>query len=292
MFTVSVPATLANLGPGYDVLGMAVDVRNSFAFEEANSWSADGEEVQLESHLTLRTAKLAASHFGGGIPPLRVTQVESVPRSRGMGSSATARVAGLAAALHFSGMVIPQRDQLEFLAEQEGHPDNVVPAAIGGLTLCGHGANGLRVMRLDAPQLAIGLLVPNHEVSTPEARKILPDVVPHADAVFNVSATAFLIAGLLKGDPEAIASGLEDRLHQPYRAALVGPVQRAFQAARAAGAYGAFVSGSGSTLAAMASDADIAARAAAAMQGVFEGAGRQGRTLVTTPGQFGLQIEA
>jgi homoserine kinase len=291
MFTVTVPATLANLGPGFDVLGLAVGVRNTFAFEPAEAWSAEGTRIEPEAHLTLWTAHRAAAHFGGVIPPLAVRQIEQVPRSRGMGSSATARVAGLAAALHYTGLSIPKRDQLEFLVEQEGHPDNVVPAAVGGLTLCGQDAQGLRVLRLAAPDLAIGLLVPRHEVSTPAAREKLPALVPHADAVHNISATAFLIAGLLKGDAAAIAAGLDDRLHQPYRAELIGPIDEAFAAAREAGAFGACVSGSGSTLAALAPSRAIAGQAARAMQAAFERHHLPGDTRVTQPVQTGLRVE-
>ena len=190
----------------------------------------------------------------------------------GMGSSATARVVGLAAALHFSGIEVPLRDQLTFLADEEGHPDNVVPARVGGLTLCADVDGEVMYRRYEPPAFGIALCIPDHEVQTPAARAILPAEVPHGDAVFNVSRVAFLIAGLLTRDSEAIALGLGDRLHQPYRKALIGPVDEAFAAAREAGALGAFVSGSGSTLAAFVAGSDPTA-VAEAMANVFRSRG-------------------
>lgn len=251
MLELTVPATTANLGPGFDVLGMALAVRNRFRFSESKVWIAQGHPVDPETHLTLATARRAARHFGGTLSPLAVTQREDVPRSRGMGSSATARVAGLEAALHYSGLTVPLEDRLQFLSDQEGHPDNVVPAAVGGLTLCGIVDGALQTLRIDPPELQVALCIPDHEVSTEAARARLPEQVPFADAVYNVSAVAFLLAGLARNDLDAVRLGLRDRLHQPWRAPLIGPVDDAFQAAVGAGALGGFISGSGSTLAAL-----------------------------------------
>jgi len=263
--SLSVPATTANLGPGYDVLGMALSVRNAFRFEAADRFKADGQPIAPSGHLALETAVRAAAHFGGSLPPLAISWREGVPRSRGMGSSATVRVAGLAAALHFTGIEVPLRDQLTFLSDEEGHPDNVVPARVGGFTLSASVGGEVVHRRFDPPALSIALCIPDREVETAASRAILPAMVPREDAVFTVSRVAFLIAGLLANDTEAVARGLFDRLHQPYRKALIGPVDAAFAAAREAGALGAFISGSGSTLAALVSEADpdVVARAMA-----------------------------
>lgn len=281
MLTVSVPATSANLGPGYDVLGLALQVRNRFHFEPADRWLANGLPVDPADHLALHTAVRAAAHFGGSLPPLAITWEEAVPRARGMGSSATARVAGLEAALHVTGLPIPEADRLQFLADEEGHPDNVVPAAVGGLTLCGQRDGRLVHLRFDPPALHVALCIPNHEVPTDEARRRIPATVPHADAVHNVAAVSFLLAGLVAGRTDAIALGLRDRLHQPYRMPLIGPAQAAFDAALAAGALGAFVSGSGSTLAALVQGERARAQAVAeAMAAVFDDG--VGATALTT----------
>ena len=288
MLRVSVPATSANLGPGYDVLGLAVGLRNRFDFSRADRWSAEGEDLDPEDHLALHTAVRAAAHFGATCPPLSVTQDEQIPRARGLGSSATARVAGLAAALHFGHIEVPLDDQLAFLADEEGHPDNAVPARIGGLTLCGLHDGALHTARFDPPDLWVALCIPGHEVQTDAARRLLPESVPHADAVHNVSAVAFLLAGLVSGRTDLIRPGLSDRLHQPYRAPLIGPVDAAFDAANAAGALGAYVSGSGSTLAALVpADGDPQA-VGEAMAGCFDA---PCRVLALRPEPEGVRIE-
>ena len=289
MIAVSVPATLANLGPGFDVLGMAVSLRNRFEFAESSTWADARGPVDPADHLALHTAMRAAACFGGRVPPLRVSQQEEVPRARGLGSSATARVAGLVAGLHFSGLEISLSDQLDFLAEEEGHPDNVVPAAVGGLTLCGHGPSGRVHERFDAPALQVALCIPDREVSTEAARGLLPPTVPLTDAVHNVSSVAFLLAGLVGGRAEAISWGLSDRLHQPYRKDLIGPVDEAFSAAVAAGATGAFVSGSGSTLAAFVAPDRDASAVAQAMASVFVGVDCVSR--VVAPVNEGFRVE-
>jgi len=285
--SVSVPATTANLGPGYDVLGMALSIRNAFHFEEADRFLAGGQPVAPDEHLALATALRAADHFGGRLPPLAITWDEGVPRSRGMGSSATVRVAGLAAALHFTGIEVPLRDQLTFLADAEGHPDNVVPARVGGLTLCADLDGEVLHRRYEPPAFAVALCIPDREVETVAARAILPEKVLRSDAVFNVSRVSFLVAGLLSGDTDAVARGLDDRLHQPYRKALVGPVDDAFAAAMEAGAVGAFISGSGSTVAALVAGPNPAG-VAEAMAEVFRADGVGCDARVATPVAEGL----
>lgn len=269
MLHVAVPATTSNLGPGFDVLGLALGLRNVFSFEPATGWSAHGAPCTPDRHLALHTAVRAAARFGGTLPPLAVTAREAVPRSRGLGSSATARVAGWHAAVHFAGLQVPLDDALQFLADEEGHPDNAVPAMVGGLTLCASEGGRLRHLRFDPPPLRVALCVPGHEVATAEARALLPDAVPRADAVANVASVAFLVAGLVAGRSDAVAVGLADRLHQPYRARLIGPIDAVFAAARAAGALGGFVSGSGSALAALVPAGRDADAVAAAMVAAF-----------------------
>ena len=279
MLHVSVPATLANVGPGFDVLGMAVGLYNHFGFEPSDTWRVEERAVQPREHLALWTAVRAVQHFGGSLSPLRITVNEGVPRARGLGSSATVRVGGLMAGLHFSGVQIPRADQLAFLSAEEGHPDNAVPAAVGGLTLCSQRDGSLHTERFDAPDLQVALCIPSHEVATDAARALLPGSVPLADAVFNVSAVSMLLAGLIGGRPEALRLGLADRLHQP----LIGPVDQAFEAAVAAGAYGAVVSGSGSTLAALVPNHVDVNSVAEAMAKPFRAQGSACRCVATRP---------
>lgn len=233
---IEVPGTLSNLGPGYDVLGLAIDRVNRFVVEE-------GRGENPGSELVLLTAERAAQHFGGVLPAIRITQIEAVPRARGMGSSATARVAGLLAYQHFVGPV-ETAAALAFLAAEEGHPDNVAPALLGGLVVC-----GAHPARLPMAPIGIAVCVPALEVETPAARAALPQRLLHADAVFTLTALGQLLYGLTQGDFEAVRRGVADRVHTPWRAPLIGPVDDCFERARALGGA-PFISGSGSTLAA------------------------------------------
>ncbi len=289
---VSVPGTLSNLGPGYDALGLAVSVTNRFAFRfDAPGFSAEGASVDPEEHLTLATARRAAAAFGVELPALHVRQEEQVPRARGLGSSATARVAGLMAALSLRGAPVPLDEQLAFLCAEEGHPDNVTPALLGGLCVVGFEVERLHHLRLPPPDgLAVALCVPDLEVSTPEARRILPDVVSHRDAAFTAGRMAFLMAGLLAGHHDVLGIGVQDRLHQDHRASLIGPVDEAFAAARAAGAVASFVSGSGSTLAAFVPDGGPIQAVAEAMCGPFRAGGVDATGLAVRPQAHGAVV--
>jgi homoserine kinase len=288
--TVDVPATLSNLGPGYDTLGLAVDLTNTFHLEPAEGWWAEGQRTDPDEHLTLATARRAAERFGGQLRGLAVRQEERVPRARGLGSSATARVAGLWAALRLGGARAPVDEQIAFLSEEEGHPDNVAPALLGGLVAVRTVGGRPHALSLGCPSLSVALCVPDREVSTPLARERLPRQVAHGDAVANLGSLAFLLAGLLRDDPEALALGLDDRLHQPYRAPLIGPVDESLAAAREAGAIGAFVSGSGSTLAAFVAPDGPVQAVAEALARPFRGEGGPGaRALGVRPRATGAR---
>ncbi len=241
---VEVPGTLSNLGAGYDALGLAVDVANTFSI-------VGGPGPRGGSGLVIATAAAAAGRFGGALPTFHVVQDEQVPRSRGLGSSATARVAGLLAWSLLTDRALDSVERpelLSFLAESEGHPDNAWPALLGGLVICAGMAKRLEVHA----DWTVAAIHPDVRVSTPQARAALPATVAHADAVANLRGTALLVSGLLDGDLEAVQRGVTDTLHQAWRAPLIGAdgeVERAFSGASALGAA-PFVSGSGSTLAA------------------------------------------
>jgi len=279
---IHVPATLSNLASGFDVLGMAVRMSNRFRFTQADRWLAGGQACRPQDHLALLTAQRAGEHFGQPCPALAVEWEERVPRSRGLGSSATARVAGLVAWAHAVGAAVDQDGFLDFLADEEGHPDNAAPALVGGLVMATKQDGRYRVKKLPSPNLSVAVVVPEVEVSTDHARGILPEQVPFGDAVYNSSKLAFLVAGLIQGDAESVGLGLKDRLHQPYRGPLIGPVEACFDAAIAAGAMGAFISGSGSTLAAFA-PSNRAAAVAAALGKPFDAVGVANRTFVLEP---------
>jgi homoserine kinase len=239
------------------------------------------------SHALFATVEAAEERFGVRLTHgLHVHQQERVPRSRGLGSSATARVAGLLSWMHYSGRQLALTDALAFLSELEGHPDNVVAAMVGGVAFSTGEAP--LVWRRIAPiaGLKVALCIPARAVQTSEARAVLPPSYDRADVVFNSRRLAFLMHGLMMGDAESLRLGVEDRVHHPYRKGLIGPVDEAIASASAAGAVCGFISGSGSTLAAFVldSDADSVAEALAAP---LRAAGLRCETDVVQPAPVG-----
>jgi homoserine kinase len=254
--TVSVPASTSNLGPGFDCLGLALDLRNELALELRDEAGPavveiDGEGSKTlprdEKNLLVRAARLVLPRSTPGRLDFRA--VNRIPLARGLGSSAAAAVAGLWAAAHLFGTLRRSEDELENLAVSlEGHPDNVAPCVHGGLTasLSGEGA---RASRLNIhPSLSAVVCVPAFELETRKARAVLPKKVPLEDAVFNASRALLLARALETGRTGQLAVLMQDRLHQPYRARLVPGLPEALAAALKAGAAGAALSGSGPTV--------------------------------------------
>ncbi len=225
-----------------------------------------------DDNLMLRSAAELARRAGRALPPLAWRAHHDVPLARGLGSSSTAIVAGLLAADSLLDLTLSRDELVRLAADLEGHPDNVAPALLGGLTLCLPGAEPLQVARLDPhPDLRIVLLMPQFQVSTHDARRVMPAQVPLADAVFNLSRAAAMVAALREGLWPLLGEATRDRLHQPYRLPLMPGVDRVMEAARQAGAHGAAVSGSGPSVAAFCTDA--APRVARAMLQAASGAG-------------------
>ncbi|HEX9244790.1 MAG TPA: homoserine kinase [bacterium] len=258
MIRVRVPATSANLGPGFDALGLALRLYNTLTLEPA-----DHPEIEIEgegagtlprdaAHLAYQAAlAVAARAEGGGAAgarAFRLRQQNQIPLASGLGSSAAAIVGGAVAANALLGAPLGRQALLDLAAEMEGHPDNVAPALFGGLVVCARTATGVRWIRLAPPPLNVVLAVPDYHVSTDEARRRLPARVPFPDAVFNVTRATLLVAALTGGRPDLLDEATQDRLHQPYRETLVPGMMEVFAAARRAGAYGVALSGSGPTV--------------------------------------------
>jgi homoserine kinase len=236
---VRVPASSANLGPGFDSFACALAVHMELEVEETGRFGVD---------TTLRIARdhrnLAVRGFARLADPARFTfRIRSdIPLSGGLGTSAAAYVAGLMAADHLFEL---DADLLALATELEGHPDNVAAALRGGFTICADG----EVARFDAPAgLEAVLVVPRTAVRTKAARAALPDAVPMADAAFNAAHAALLVLGLATGDLDLVSRGLADRLHQPYRASLYPRSSELLARARDLGALGATISGAGPTV--------------------------------------------
>ncbi|HEX2391591.1 MAG TPA: homoserine kinase [Solirubrobacterales bacterium] len=245
---VRVPASSANLGPGYDAMAAAVSLFLELEVEETGEFSFDpgGLEVSTgRDNLIVRAFETL--HPADGIA-FRLRG--EIPLARGLGSSAAAIVAGLFAADHLFELALSREEMLVRATEIEGHPDNVAAAIYGGFVVCGAGEDGAPVAaRFDPPEGLEGIVaIPPEEVSTERAREAIPAEIPLADAVANVSAAALLVLGLRSADLDLVARGLADRIHQRRRRELYPRSMEIVDAARELGALGATISGAGPTV--------------------------------------------
>lgn len=261
--SVKVPATSANLGPGFDTLGMAL----SF-YDELQVEAVAGSEITVEVHgegqgevptdgtnLVAKTIAYVFDRYKQQLPGLKLTAHNVIPHGRGMGSSGAAVVSGIMAAkgLLEDVVEISASDLLDIATELEGHPDNVAPALFGGLTIAWEDEQGPHHKKLFVHRGVSPLeLVPSHKMSTALARSLQPESVPHDDAVFNVSRSALLIAALTQS-PELLMAATEDKLHQNYRAEAMPETYEVIQLMRSHG-HAAVVSGAGPSVLVLASD--------------------------------------
>ena len=277
--SIRVPATSANCGSGFDTLGLACTLYNEVTYEitssrgfqlEVTGEGAEylkpcGRNLAFASFLRVWNEVTARERIG-----LKVTMHNRIPMSRGLGSSSSAIVAGIYAGNILSGNRFNDDELLGFATEIEGHPDNVAPALLGGFTISymdGRKAHSLRVE--PAKPLKFIAVVPERRLPTVLARQAIPKTVSHHDAVFNTSRASLLVGALLSGEYQYLASGLEDKLHQPYRAHLIPGLEDVFEAARNAGAYNAIISGAGSTVMAYADVKADHEKIARSMQDAF-----------------------
>jgi homoserine kinase len=268
---VDVPATTANLGPGFDCLGAALDLNNRF---EMRCIEGDGERFELviegsegshlrggPDNLVYRAAQRVWKEAGE--PPIAIeARVRlAVPPARGLGSSATAIVAGLMGANALLGEPLSREKLLELAIDIEGHPDNVVPSLLGGLCMTAKAASHRwRVVRCEwSPEVLAVVAIPAIRLSTSEARRVMPKVISIADAVTNLGSLTLLLQGLRTGNGDLIADGMHDRIHEPYRWGLIQGGRQVRQAAIDAGAWGCVISGAGPSILALTSKATAGA---------------------------------
>ena len=256
MRTLTVPATSANLGPGFDCLGLALSCYNTIEFEFIES----GLHIELEPrdlfHIPADSRNLIYRVFCGvlktyGITPpgVHFAQVNEIPAMSGLGSSAASVVGGVVMADTYMGFKMTKQEMLDICASQEGHPDNILPALLGGLTVGCMDNGHVRYLRMDAPKsLRLAVFIPPFSLSTRKARSVLPKTVPLEDAVFNLTRAALLTAALATGELSALPFAVNDRLHQPYRKSLVPGYDDIARLADASGALATYLSGAGPTL--------------------------------------------
>ncbi len=292
---IRVPATTANLGPGFDGMGLALGLYNEIEAEPASALEVtiEGEGADLlPRDATNRVVRAAAALFermGSALPPMRLRCHNRIPMMSGLGSSAAAVVGGLALAQAWMGRRDPPEALLEIATMLEGHPDNVAPALLGGLVLVARDEDGLIAARVPIPPMRVALALPGVTVSTEMARRLLPSYLALDDVVYQISHVALLVHAFREGDWGLLGRAMRDRLHEPYRAQLIPGYERAVAAARAAGAAAVCISGSGPALAAFAPEGHEAI--ATAMAAAFEEAGVPARTWVVEVDFKGVRVE-
>ena len=271
---IQVPATTANLGPGFDCIGAALSLYNKFAFSPLTSDSiavkiaVTGKESARvttdETNLAYQAFAKFYTHLGKTPPPVLIEIDLDVPLARGLGSSATAIVGGLVGANQLAGAPLGETALMELAIAIEGHPDNVVPALLGGCRLAATAGSQWAIADiLWHPDILPVVAVPDFELSTAEARKVLPAEYSRADAIFNTAHLGLLVRALESGRGDWLRVAMQDKIHQPYRQSLIKGYEEVRSAALNAGAYEMVISGAGPTLLALTSPAAAPAVAAA-----------------------------
>jgi len=302
--TVEVPASSANLGAGYDCLGVALELLNRVELE-VRGWSRGAIELTVDGEgsgeLTddrenrfVRGLEAALVEGRGALPDgvgWRITMHNRIPLARGLGSSAAATVAGVVAANSLMGDQLDPATLLRIATGIEGHPDNAAAALLGGFVVSAATPDGVEAVRFDIPRdLRVVLFIPELRLSTAAMRKALPKSVPLADAVANLGAVGVGVAGLAAGRTDLLARMTVDRLHEPYRAKVYPELPRLVAAAREAGALGACLSGAGSTVMAFVDSMTGITRVEGAFAAAAADTDLEGRMLVVEPRNAGARV--
>ncbi|BAF59781.1 MAG: homoserine kinase [Pelotomaculum sp.] len=295
MIRVQVPATSANLGPGFDCLGMALELYNIVEMIPASrglvievSGESAADIPRDERNLVFQAAQRVFGNTGFSPPGLKLRLINQIPAARGLGSSTAAVVGGVVAANLLSGGKLGVKDMINLASSIEGHPDNVAPAILGGIVVSVQMDGEVKCLKIQPPQGLKGVVaVPDFPLATRTAREILPSQVPFQDAVFNLGRVALLVAALQQGDLSLLGPAMEDRLHQSLRSSLIPGLKKVLAAAKLAGARGVTLSGAGPAVIAFAdSNFDLIARV---MSDTFRQNGVKSRVMVLKPSPVGVR---
>ena len=253
MIKIQIPATSANLGAGFDALGLALTYYNHVEMEESDRVeisSADGIPVPTdESNLIYVSAKDLYEVCGKKLSGLKLVQTNNIPMARGLGSSSACIVAGLVGANTLLGSPLTTDDLVDLAAQIEGHPDNTAPALLGGIVTAVFDGRKVHWVKQEVfTKLKFVAMIPDFELKTEQARACLPKEVSHKDAVYNLSRAALFSASLLTGKFENLRTAVHDKLHQPYRMELIPGCRDVFDIAYTHGAYAGYISGAGPTV--------------------------------------------
>ncbi|MCS7307669.1 MAG: homoserine kinase [Aquificaceae bacterium] len=257
MLTISVPASTSNFGSGFDAFGLALSLYNHFyvSFSDFYSVIVEGEGQHLprdENNLFIKVYKHSCGRLKLEERPISVKQVNHIPTARGLGSSSTAIVGGILACERLYGLKLSLEDKLSIAFEFEPHPDNLLPAFLGGFVVCASSDEGINFLKLDFPkELKVVVCVPDFELSTEKARAVIKREVSIRDTVYNLQRSALLVGALLSRRFELLKEAVKDKLHQPYRAELIPGFWQVVEEAYKEGASAVFLSGAGPSVASL-----------------------------------------
>ena len=297
--TIRVPATSANLGPGFDSLGLALDLWNETVITLAIEFSVQvrgegAEKLSLgKNNLIIQSAQKLADCVGKHLPPFHMDCVNHIPLSSGLGSSAAAKLTGLLGANTLLGRPLSHDEILNLATEMEGHPDNVAPALLGGLVVSTSEAGNVVAHRIveaeNASLLYITVVLPEFHLPTQESRTALPQQVSLKDAVHNISRTVMVAEAFRNGDADLLGKAMTDTLHQPHRVPLIPGAQAAMDGAKGAGASAVALSGAGPSVIAFSAKQDPAI--GEAMKHAFEERGLQSRVFQLKMSNHGAEVQ-
>lgn len=241
-----VPATSANLGPGFDCIGLALDIYNDIELDTERS-------IHDEEHLVYKAVNAVFEYKNIPMMKIDVNVTGSIPIERGLGSSASCIVGGIVAANRLLGDIMSLNEMIDLAVKIEGHPDNIVPAFVGGIAVSIRNHGNTYYKRFDVPgKYKFEVMIPDFKLPTKIAREVLPEMIPRKDAVFNIGRAAFLIAGLLDDGTDIVNLAFEDKIHQPYRKILIPNYDEIFEYASECDSIGTFLSGAGPAIIAVA----------------------------------------
>lgn len=255
MIKVKVPATTANMGPGFDSIGMALQMYNIVYAEVIE----EGLEIIIqegseaiptdEGNLIYKTICHFYKEIGQEVPGIRLIQQDHIPHTRGLGSSAACIVAGLHIANALSHSFFSKEELVQMAAQIEGHPDNTTPALLGGMTIGAMTDEAMKYVKVKvAETIHFAVMIPEFTLATEKARAVLPEWISLKDGVFNASRAALLAASMITGDVDNLSMAMQDVFHEPYRECLIPDMKNILNHAMACGAKGTFLSGAGPTL--------------------------------------------
>ena len=259
MIKIKIPATSANLGAGYDSLGLALDFYNQVNMEESDSidiTSLDGVSIPTDkTNLVYKSGSDLFKVCGKNLKGLKLEQTNNIPMARGLGSSSACIVAGLVGANTLLNNPLSTDDLVDIAAQIEGHPDNTAPALLGGIVTAVFDGKKVHWVKQEVyTKLKFVAIIPDFELKTDKARACIPKEISHKDAVYNLSRAALFSASLLTGKFENLRTAVHDRLHQPYRMELIPHCREIFDIAYNHGAYGVYISGAGPAVMAIVDD--------------------------------------